>query len=639
MTSKFLQKLEKGVVLGDGAIGTQLYARGIYINRNYDAVNLTDPHLVRAIHRDYIAAGAQVLETNTFGANAFKLGKHSLSEQLYQINKAGAEITRRVAEEQAGVLVAGSMGPLGSPIAPIGKISRKEALEAFTAQAKGLLDGQVDFFLLETFIDIEEIQVAIKAIRSLTTLPVAALMTIQHDHKTAYGKNIKQLAEVLDREPVEVIGFNCSTGPQTILEGIQELRKFTSKPLAAFPNAGEPQVIEGRILYLSTPEYFAEYTKRLIQHGVRFVGGCCGTTPQHIKFMASAIRALDPTFERSEPILKVTQTQTQKDAGKTPAKAECEPSTLCKLLEDKEFPVSCEINPPRSSDVTKVLKQVKLLEKAGVNVVNIPDGPRASARMSPMALAHIIMSETGVDTMLHYTCRDRNILGIQSDLLGAEALGLRNILCVTGDPPKLGDYPMATAVFDVDAIGLLSIADNLNHSLDLAGNPIQNPTTFYLGAGFNPGAIDLELEIERLNKKIEAGARFILTQPVFDLDKLLHALEKSGDISIPIMIGILPLASYRNAEFFHNEVPGMDVPDDIRKRMKSASEKSKEAGFEAGIAIAQEALKASLPFVQGAYIMPPFGKVELAIETVSILPGRKSLSQIETESNRQAKSA
>ena len=630
MPPDFLQKLNHRIILGDGAVGTQLYERGVYINRSFEGLNLSEPHLVKSVHRDYIAAGAEVIETNTYGANVVKLGKHSLADQVYEVNFAGAQAARRCADEAAGVLVAGSIGPLGKPLSPIGTVTDEEALEAFRPQVKGLIDGGVDLIMLETFIQLREILAAIKAVREQTDMPVTAMMTINQTGKTAYGRTPENIAANLDDQPVEVVGLNCSTGPLTILEGIKRMRKLTSKPLAAFANAGEPQFVEGRVIYLSTPEYFAEYTKRMIQNGVTFIGGCCGTTPKHIKFMAAAIRALQPADKKEEIVVSIPKEAFEVKSEITLA-PRAQRSALGKLLDEKSYPVSVELNPPRNPVVTRIIRQVGLLKHAGIDVVNIPDGPRASARMSPMVLAHIIKEQTGMDTMLHYTCRDRNILGMQSDLLGAEALGLDNLLMVTGDPPKLGDYPMATAVFDVDAIGLLAIANNLNHSLDLAGNPIGNPTSFYLGAGFNPGAIDLDLEIDRLNRKIDAGAEYILTQPVFDQDKLLRAIDKAGGIKVPLFVGILPLGSFRNAEFFHHEVPGMDVPDEIRERMRIATDKGKDFALSEGVAIAREALLSLLSYSQGAYIMPPFGKVGMAVDTAAVIPGRKTLAEVKKE--------
>lgn len=625
MPLSFRQRIEQGVVLGDGAMGTQLYERGVFINRNYDELNQTDAHLVKAVHRDYVQAGAEVIETNTFGANPVKLGKHGLAEKAFEINRAGAQNARRCADEGAGVLVAGSIGPLGKPIAPIGKISPEEAKAAFGVQVDGLLAGGVDLIILETFLDLHEILTAIEAVRERTDLPVVAMMTIDHTGLTYYGRTPEQIGAALAAEDVDVIGLNCSTGPQNILEGVERLRTVTDKPLAAFANAGEPKMIEGRILYLATPEYFAEYTKRMMQHGVRFIGGCCGTGPSHIRLMASAIRALQPRLaggvEVEEPD-RITARRARMEAPEVTVPPRGERSELGRMLDEGSFPVSCEIHPPRSAQVGRILRQVDLLKVAGIQEVNIPDGPRASARMSPMALAHIIRGRTGMDTILHYTCRDRNILGMQSDLLGMQALGQTNVLCVTGDPPKLGDYPMATAVFDVDAIGLLRIASNLNHSRDVAGNPIGRPTSFFLGAGFNPAAIDMAHELDRLHQKVEAGAEYILTQPVFDLERLERALEGAGDLDVPVFVGILPLASHRNAEFFHNEVPGMEVPGAIRERMRAAGDKSVEHAAAEGVSIAREALLAVRNHVQGAYIMPPFGRVELAIDTAAALEGR-----------------
>lgn len=624
------------VVLGDGAMGTRLYERGIYINRNFDGLNLTDPHLVKAVHREYVQAGARFLETNTFGANPFKLGKFGLAEQTVEINRAGAEIARRCANEGANVLVAGSIGPLGNAISPVGTISRREASRAFGKQVRGLNEGGVDFFILETFLDLNELLVAVEAVRSLSDRTIIAMMTIPREESAGVRQKPGTIARELQQAPVEIIGLNCSTGPDALLENLQRMRDHSDKPLAAFPNAGEPRVVEGRVIFMSTPEYFAEYTKRMVQNGVRIVGGCCGTGPDHIRAMAAAVRALKPVLsELARPAPKqkaravdVSEREEEADEGK-PIDPRGERSPLARALDENVFPVSCELNPPRSSLKGLILRQVRLLQAAGVDAVNIPDGPRASARMSPMALTHIIQRDTGMNVILHYTCRDRNILGIQSDLLGAQVLGVTNLLAVTGDPPKIGDYPMATAVYDVDAIGLLRIAHNLNRSLDIAGKPLSKGTSFFLGAGFNPGAIDLPLELDRLHRKLEQGAEYILTQPVFSQEMLLHALEEAKSfLDVPVFAGILPLFSHRNAEFFHNEVPGMDVPRDVRERMKTASDRGKEHGMEEGIAIAREMLSLAAPHVQGAYIMPPFGKVELAIETVSVLEGRPTLDEV-----------
>ncbi len=639
VTNPFRRWMEAGqVVLGDGAMGTRLYERGIYINRNFDALNLSDPHLVKAVHREYVQAGARILETNTFGANPFKLGKFGLAEKTEEINRAGVAIARRCASEGANVVVAGSIGPIGNALTPVGNLSPKEAVRAFKRQVTGLREGGVDLFILETFLDLNALLLAIEAVRSLSDLPIIALMTLNPEITAGFGHTPAHIARTLDKQPVDVIGLNCSTGPHDLLENIIPMREHTSKPLAAFPNAGEPRVVEGRILYMSTPEYFAEYTKRLVQHGVRVIGGCCGTGPRHITAMAAAIRALGPVAgpvkagaDVSVSSLGKLEAVADEDDEGQPVPPRGKRSTLAKLLDINAFPVCCELHPPRSSLKGLILRQVKFLKAAAIDAVNIPDGPRASARMAPMALAHIVQRETEMDVILHYTCRDRNILGIQSDLLGAQALGLQNLLAVTGDPPKLGDYPMATAVYDVDSIGLLKIASNLNRSLDLAGKPLSKGTSLFLGAGFNPAAIDLKLELDRLARKLDNGAEYILTQPVFDLDRVMGALDRAEGLKdIPVFIGILPLASYRNAEFFHNEVPGMEIPKPIREQMRVASEKSREHGMQEGIAIARSMLKQLARRVQGAYIMPPFGKVELAVETAAVLPGRPELSEVQT---------
>ena len=610
--------LKKRVILGDGAMGTQLYQRGIYINRSFEGLNISDPDLVKSVHRDYISAGAELIETNTFGASPIKLAKFGLSDQAYEINLQGALLARESIDKGSNVLAAGSIGPIGKPVEPIGKTGYAEALEAFRIQVKGLVDGGVDVFILETFLHLKELNAAIQAVKEFSDAPIITLMTITGNGATAYGKTPTQIARSLDKEPVDVIGLNCSVGPQQILKGIAVMKEFTDKPLAAFPNAGEPEVVDGRIIYLSTPEYLAEFAKRLIQSGASMVGGCCGTTPKHISAMASAVKALSPG-SASEKLIISTLENNNGTASEKPLPPRGIRSPLGALLDKSTFPISCELNPPRSPSIDRIVSQIRLLQKSGIDLVNIPDGPRASARINPMVLAHLIQRETGIDTILHYTCRDRNILGMQSDLLGAHVLGLRNILMITGDPPKLGDYPMATAVFDVDAIGLLRIGNNLNHGLDLIGNSIPKSTSFFLGAGFNPGAIDIFHEIDRIHQKIEAGAEYIMTQPVFDHEKLLSALDRAGEVNLPVFVGILPLASYRNAEFFHNEVPGMDVPEHIRERMRKASDKGKEFGYAEGIAIAQEALLSARTFVQGAYIMPPFGRVETAIETASVI--------------------
>ncbi len=591
-------------------MGTELYQRGVYVNRCYDELCLSSPELVTAVHYDYLRAGAQIVETNSYGANRFKLTPHGLGEQVGNISRRSAEIAR-LACEKAGreAFVAGSIGPLGRKISPIGTLELSAALEAFEEQARGLIAGGVDLISIETMLDPVELIAAVEAVRGLSAdIPILASFTLSDWDHTAYGATIERMAGELNKLDVDAVGFNCSIGPAKLLDAAIRLMELTHFPVSLQPNAGELEWVDGRLICKATPEYFAEYAKRMVLSGVKIVGGCCGSTPAHIKAMDAALRAITPELSK----VRITAVTPPPATEKTQPKiATRDLSALAAKLADGKFVYSVEMNPPRSPSTAAIVEKARVLKAANVDVINIPDGPRASARLSAMVLAHLIEREAGIDTILHYTCRDRNILGMQSDLLGAEALGLNNILCITGDPPKLGDYPMATAVFDVDAIGLLRIASNLNGGADIVGNPIPKGTTLHLGCGANPGAVDLDLELDRLHRKVESGAQYIMTQPVFDVDLFYAFLDRFNRKDIPILVGILPLASYRNAEFFHNEVPGMQVPEWIRNKLRPIDDRDKAAAM--GIEIAAEALKACAPRAQGAYIMPPFGRVELAL--------------------------
>jgi len=457
-------------------------------------------------------------------------------------------------------------------------------------------------------IDPVELVTAVGAVREFSDIPIIAQFTLADWDQTAYGATIERMAVELNRLKVDVVGFNCSIGPAKLLDAAVRLMELTDLPICLQPNAGELEWVEGRLICRATPEYFAEYAKRMVLSGVKILGGCCGSTPLHIKAMDAAIRAIAPELSKVRVIAVAAPSVTAVNAPPIPTR---DLSPLAAKLADGKFVYSVEMNPPRSPVFVKIIEKVHELKAAGVDVVNVPDGPRASARLSAMVLSHLIRRETGMDVILHYTCRDRNILGMQSDLLGAEALGIDDILCITGDPPKLGDYPMATAVFDVDSIGLLGIASNLNRGMDLVGNPIPKGTTFHLGCGANPGAVDLELELDRLHRKVEAGAQYIMTQPVFDEELFFALLDRFKRPDIPVLVGILPLANYRNAEFFHNEVPGMQVPEWIRERLRPIDDREKAA--QVGVEIAAEALRNCKPRASGAYIMPPFGRVELAL--------------------------
>lgn len=598
---------EDEVLVCDGAMGTMLYSKGIYIDRCFDELNLSNPAMVKDVHLGYLQSEADIIETNTFGANWFKLQPYGLEGKLFEINFQGVKIAKDAAANKA--FVAGSIGPLGRPIEPIGHISAKKARKAFYHQAEALSEGGVDLFMLETFNDLNEIHQAILAVKETTDLPIIAQMVFTDEAKTPYGVKPARVVKKLEEWGVYVAGVNCSTGPESVWEAIKKMAEVSSIPLSAQPNAGFPHLVQGRLIYLASPEYFAEYAKRFIQIGVRIVGGCCGTTPAHIQAIKAAVRAL-------KPMRRIVEVKVSKEKKVAKAKKTEEKSELAKKLRQK-FVVSIEMSPPRGPDFSRVVEGAKRVKEAGVDAVNIPDGPRASARMSPLVLASIVESKVGIETILHYTCRDRNILGMQSDLLGIHALGLRNILIITGDPPKLGDYPTATAVFDVDSIGLVRIANNLNGGSDLAGNPIGAATCFHIGVGANPGAINFEEEISRLKQKIEAGAEYILTQPVFDINLLEKLLNKMKGYRIPIMAGILPLASYRNAEFLNNEVPGMSIPEAILDRMRKTS--SSQEAEEIGIEISQEVLEQIKNMVQGIYLMPPFGKYEVALKVMAAL--------------------
>ncbi len=612
MSQAFLEKLYEGIIVFDGAMGTMLYSKGIYINRCFDELNLVDPNLVAEIHRQYIQAGADVIETNTFGTNRFKLASFGLAEKVREINIRGVQI----AKEQIGsknIFVAGSVGPLGQAIEPIGLTSRQKAKEVFQEQISALVEGGTDIIIIETISDFSELELAIQAAKQVTTeLPIIAQVSFDETGRTRMGENAEGLVELGEKYQLPVIGTNCSLGPQGVLDIVKKIAPLTNIKISAQPNAGEPKNIEGRLIYLATPEYFAEYAKRLIHSGAAIVGGCCGTNPSHIRAIRNAVAALQPSKISVEKITIAEPKPVEKISVKSPA----EKSAFGKKLSEG-FAISVEMDPPRGIDPAKSLDSAKFLLENGVDVINIADGPRASARMSHMALAFLIKQRIGIEIILHYCCRDRNLLGMQADLIGANALGLRNILIITGDPPKLGSYPFATGVFDVDSIGLTKIAHNLNNGSDLAGNKLDEPTSLLIGVGADPGAINIDLEVERFRRKVAAGAEYVLTQPVFKTELLEDFLKHTTDCRIPTFVGILPLASYKNAEFLNNEVPGMSIPEPILERMRKAD--SAEAARKIGIEVAQQILRETKDMVQGAYIIPPFNRFEVALQVMEAL--------------------
>ena len=616
------------VVVFDGAMGTMLYAKGVFINQCYDELNLKAPDLVREVHAAYAKAGAEVLETNTFGANRLKLAQYGLESQVREINRSAAALARDVAGDDH--LVAGAVGPLGVRIEPYGPTSVEDAFQAFHEQMAALKDGGVDCYLLETFGDLAEIAQAVRAARNVdASLPVIAQMTIGVDGRTSYGATPEDLARTLERLDVDVIGLNCSVGPQAILEAIEKMAGTTRKKLSAQPNAGMPRDVGGRSMYMASPEYMASYARHLIHAGAKIIGGCCGTTPDHIRAIVSGVRPLAPRIVGTGNREQRTEAATAAHAAATHGSPVLVPDSRSKGVAPVPFEqrshfaakiargqmvTSVEIVPPRGVDASKMLSDVAALKREGVDAVNVPDGPRAQSRMGAVMTSLLIEQQVGIETVTHYCCRDRNLLGMLSDLLGASAIGLRNILLITGDPPKMGPYPDATAVFDIDAIGLTNLVNNLNHGLDPGGNPIGQPTRYAIGVGVNPAAVDPATELKRFEYKVEAGAEYAITQPVFDVSQLERFLGEINHVRIPIIAGIWPLVSVRNAEFLANEVPGVVVPESVITRMRRANEKSKEHAVAEGIAIAREMLACVKASVQGVQVSAPFGKVELALD-------------------------
>ncbi|MGH7669514.1 MAG: bifunctional homocysteine S-methyltransferase/methylenetetrahydrofolate reductase [Gemmatimonadaceae bacterium] len=602
------------IVVFDGAMGTMLYARGVFINQCYDELNTRDPELVRRVHDEYVRAGADVLETNSFGANRLKLAQHGLDAQVHELNRAAARLARDVAGDR-DVLVAGAVGPLGVRLEPFGPTSLDEARGHFREQMEGLLDGGAELFILETFSDLHEIEQAIRAAREVdAAIPVIAQMTIGVDGLSPYGDTPEDIARSLDAWGADVIGLNCSVGPQRILEAIERMAPVTQRKLSAQPNAGMPRQVDGRSMYMASPEYMASYARHLVQAGAKVVGGCCGTTPTHIRGIADGVRPLAPRLVEVRTHADVRIATTREPPTLPDVVPLAERSRWGARLAAGEFARTVEIVPPRGVDATRMLADVQRLKAADIDAVNVPDGPRAQSRMGALLSSVLIQQQVGIETVTHYACRDRNLLGMLSDLLGAAAIGLRNLLLITGDPPKMGPYPDATAVFDIDSIGLANLVRNLNRGLDPGGNQIGQPTRFVIGVGVNPAAVDLAHEIKRFEWKVDAGAEFAITQPVFDVAQLEQFLTRIAHVRIPVIAGIWPLTSVRNAEFLANEVPGVTVPDSIIARMRKANEQSREHAVAEGIAIAREMLDRVRPVVQGAQVSAPFGKVELALE-------------------------
>jgi homocysteine S-methyltransferase len=609
-TKGLRELLAERVVLGDGAMGTMLYEQGIFLNQCFEEVNLTNPDKVRHIHQQYLEAGADFVETNTFGANEFKLARFGLADRMADINTAAVEIARQAVGQE--ILVGGSMGPLGRQIEPYGTITINQAEAAFKNQVASLVKAGVDFIILETFSNTDELLIAVKAVSLATDLPVVALMTFSDQDEQVFGKSVGECTETIAAQPsVTVVGTNCSVGPASMLAYLDIMRNVTDKPICVQPNAGLPRLIDNRSVYMCTPEYMAEYAKKFFEKGAKIIGGCCGTTPRHIREIVRAVKGLDKASRSSVSTVTVSPRQPAAEVKPFEPLPLAEKSRLGKRLASGKKVTSVELTPPHGVDIDKFIDKARLCEQAGINAVNLPDGPRASSRLSPIAAAAKIEQETGIETIVHFCCRDRNLIGIQADIFGAHVLGLRNLLIITGDPPKLGEYPSATGVFDMDSIALTSVVKNLNAGIDIAGNRFSPGLEFTIGVGANPVAADIQREIEKYRQKAMAGAEYAITQPVFDVSMLLDFLKEIQDIKIPVIAGIWPFTSLRNAEFMANEVPGVVVPDILIERM--AGTKTKAQARTAGIEIAREIVEQIENHVAGFAVSAPFGNVETAL--------------------------
>jgi methionine synthase I (cobalamin-dependent)/5,10-methylenetetrahydrofolate reductase len=612
---EFRDQLSRRVFVADGAMGTMLYAKGIFINRCFDELNLSAADMVRQIHQDYVKAGAEILETNTYGANRLRLAGFGLVEKLKTINQTGVKLAREAARDTA--FVAGAVGPLGSHIEPLGPISFAEARGIFREQIETLLEAGIDLLILETFANLDELREAIFAAREAAgpELVIVAQVTIDDFGHLTGGMDTETFTRHLSEWPTDVIGLNCSVGPKVMLETVEKMMGYTNKPISAMPNAGQPARVEGRNIYLCSPEYMAQYARRLLWAGVKIVGGCCGTTPEHIKLIRSEARSLQPAHRK----LAVTVEEPKAKAQALPKIPVGQKSELGAKLAAGKFVAFVEILPPRGVDASKEIEGAKLCAAAGIDCINVPDGPRASARMSAQVTCQLIQEKAGIEAVNHFCCRDRNILGIQSELLGAHCAGVRNLICITGDPPRMGTYPDATAVFDVDAIGLVNIVNNLNQGLDIGGNPMGSQTALLIGVGANPGALNMEEEIRRFEWKVEAGAEYIVTQPVFDLDLLENFLKLTAGWKIPVICGIWPLTSYRNAEFMVNELR-VPVPEHFMERMRRVD--NAEKARQEGVAIAREMVERVRPIVQGVQLSAPFGRYQMALDVAEAIGPR-----------------
>jgi len=607
----FLARLEQGVLLADGAMGTLLYARGVAFDQCFDELNLSRPEVVRQIHLDYIASGAELIETNTFGANRFKLGQHNLAHRVAEISHAGAALAREAAgTANRHVFVAGSMGPIGRPMAPLGAITPEDVRSAYAEQATALVEGGADVLILETFTDLNELLEAVRGVQSATAVPLIAQMTFTQDGKTMLGHEPREIVRALEQMDVDVIGANCSVGSQGILEVLQQMAaSVTRARLSAMPNAGFPAYVGGRYIYFSNPAYMAGYAAQLAAVGVRVIGGCCGTTPEHIAAMR---RALAEPVERAVDLTIPADLRSSRPAESEPVARPQDPTPFAQKL-GRSFVITVEIDPPRGVHDRRELDGCRRLNDAGVDVIDVADNPMARLRMSPWAMCARIQAEVGVETVLHFTTRDRNLMRLQSDLLAVHALGIRNVLVLRGDPPQMGDYPNATAVSDVKPSGLVRLIKKFNQGHDVAGNAIGTPTGFTVGVALNLAAPDLDKEARILERKVAAGADFICTMPIYEPEALDRFERIMGGLPVPALLGVLPLVSHRHAEFLHNELPGFAIPAWVRERMHQATDARQE-----GIRVAVQLMEAVRLRVGGVYLVPSFGRYDGVLELVRL---------------------
>ena len=596
-------------------MGTEIYARGVFVNKSYDGLNLENPDLVQTIHRDYVNAGAEIIETNTFGANPIKLSSHGLSEKTELINRTAGQLARKAAGDKADVL--GAIGPLGVRIEPFGPTGREEAQDLFARQIVGLLEGEVNGFILETFSDLNELEQAFHAIRGQSDLPIFCQVTVGEDGRTVYGTSPEAVATEVSNWGADVVGVNCSVGPAVMLDVIERMARVTSCPLSAQPNAGLPRIVADRKIYLTSPTYIGQYARQMIDAGARFIGGCCGTGPEHIYKIRECVGKISTPIVRPRRIAQIVTSETHFE-DETPLE---KMSVLGEKISKGIFITSMEITPPKGSDPTEMIDQCKMIEEAGADSINILDSPYAPGRMSSLPAAIVVENEIDIETVVHYPCRDRHMSRMISDLLGAAASGIHNLLLVTGRPPPTGPYQPSLSGIDIDSIGLTNVVHGLNQGMDPGGNSLNSRTEFVIGARMNHVAKDQDKEISRLAWKVDAGAHFLVTHPVFSVETLRSFLLDISDLSIPTIGTLWPLRSFREADYLHNEVPGIQIPESIFSRMASAE---KQGGLEArseGVKIALESFEEMRPIVQGLQIKASSGSFAEALTLLRTVNG------------------